>query len=108
MPPGPVLRKSIHVPRLEELSIIVLIIPDVATCNGAEGLLVPMPTLPLVTVWLPLRALPPDRNATLDERRASAIVPVDSSVALRFVNPELCAPPPVYGRSCPDHQGSLH
>ena len=35
-----------------------------------------MPTLPPVIVWLPVKALPPPRSATLVESRASARVPV--------------------------------
>ena len=46
-----------------------------------------MPTLPLITVWLPVRALPPARNATLAESRASGTEPLVSCEAFSAVKP---------------------
>ena len=47
-----------------------------STSSAGAGLILPMPTRPLLTVWLPVKAFPPARKATFALKRASAKVPL--------------------------------
>src|SRR5262245_58509428 len=46
------------------------------TSNVVAGEVVPMPTFPPLMVWFPMKSLPPERKATLEDRRASGSEPL--------------------------------